>query len=42
MDFSSDTDFNEFANDIPLVGNILQPFHLNPFSELLKYKLKKT
>ena len=25
-DFSSDIDYNEFANEIPFVGIILQPF----------------
>ena len=41
-DFSSDSDYDEFANEILFVGNILQPIQLNPFSQLLKYKLKKT
>ena len=34
-DFSSDSDYYEFANEIPFMGNILQPF-----SQLPKYKLK--
>ena len=25
-DFSSDSDYNEFNNEIPFVGDILQPF----------------
>ena len=25
-DFSTDSDYSEFANEIPFVGNILQPF----------------
>ena len=41
-DFSSDRNYAEFANEIPFVGDILQPFLLNPFYQLLKYKLKKT
>ena len=38
-EFSSDTDYDEFANEILSVGDILQPFQFEPS---LKYKLKKT
>ena len=31
----------EFANKISLVGDILHLSILNPFSQLLKYKIKK-
>ena len=36
-DFSSDSDYNEFANQIPFMTDILQPFQFEPFSQLLKY-----
>ena len=29
-DFSSDSDYDEFANEIPFVGDILQPFQFEP------------
>ena len=29
-DFSSDTNYDEFANEIPFVGDILQPFQFEP------------
>ena len=29
-DFSSDSDYNEFANEIQFVGDILQPFQFEP------------
>ena len=29
-DFSSDTDYDEFADEIPYVGNILEPFQFYP------------
>ena len=29
-DFSSDSDYDEFAEEIPFVGNILQPFQNEP------------
>ena len=29
-DFSSDSDYDEFANEIRFVGDILQPFQLEP------------
>ena len=34
--------YGELANEIQFVGDILQQFNLNLFSQLLKYKLKKT
>ena len=41
-DFSSDSNYDEFANEIPFVGDILQPFQFEPVFTLLKYKLKTT
>ena len=35
-DFSSNCDYDEF------VGDILQPFQVEPLSQPLKYKLRKT
>ena len=29
-DFSSDSDYDEFSNKIPFVGDILQTFHFEP------------
>ena len=40
-DASWDGDYDEFANEIPFVGDIQQPFQFEPLSQLLKYKLKK-
>ena len=40
--FSSDSDYDEFANKILSEGNILQLFQFEPIFTMLKYKLKRT
>ena len=41
-DFSSDSDYNEFANEILFEGDILQPFLFESIFSAAEYKLKKT
>ena len=41
IDFSSYSDDDEFANEILFVAISSSYFSLNPFSQLLKYKIKK-
>ena len=39
-DFPSDSNYNEFANEIPYLGDMLQLFQVEcVFSQLLKHKL---
>ena len=40
--FSSDCDYDEFANEIPFVGDILQPFQLEPIFTVAEIQAKKT
>ena len=40
-DFSSDNDYNEFANEIPFVGNILQLFQFETVFTAVEIQDKK-
>ena len=40
-DFSSDSDYYEFANEIHFVGDILQPFQFEPIFTAAEIQAKK-
>ena len=40
-DFSSDSDYNEFANEMPTVGDILQLFQFEPVFTAAEIQAKK-
>ena len=40
-DFSSDSDYNEFANEMPTVGDILQLFQFEPVFIAAEIQAKK-
>ena len=41
-DFPSDSDDDEFANEIPFIGNIMQPFQFEPVFTAAEIQAKKT
>ena len=41
-DFSSDSDYEEFANELLFVGDILQVFQFEPVSTAAEIQTKKT
>ena len=41
-EFSSESDYDEFANEIPFVSNILRPFQFEPVFTAAEIQAKKT
>ena len=40
-DFSSDSDYDEFANEIPFVGNIMKPLQFEPIFTAAEIQAEK-